>query len=295
MVSIPLEDYALLSDLRTGPLVSRGGSIDWLCLPRFDSPAIFCALLGGPDDGRWQLTVDDGEVVDWRYRPDTFVLETTWKSPTGRALITDFMTPSTTRADLIRRVECLDGRVEVNCDLRIRFDYARATPSIRRIESADNGPALLSLAGPEGLKITGPLLDRVPADLEISDQEEGDTMPRLAGSFPLSQGQDVTWDLTWFPSYEAPPEPVDADEALGGTVAFWTAWSSQRTVQDHDPLAARSLLVLRALTHADTGGIVAAPTTSLPEEFGGSRNWDYRYTWLRDAALTIEVSCPRLD
>ena len=115
MVSIPLEDYALLSDLRTGPLVSRGGSIDWLCLPRSDSPAIFCALLGGPDDGRWQLTVDDGEVVDWRYRPGTFVLETTWRSPAGRALITDFMTPSTTRADLIRRVECLEGRVEVNC------------------------------------------------------------------------------------------------------------------------------------------------------------------------------------
>jgi GH15 family glucan-1,4-alpha-glucosidase len=200
------------------------------------------------------------------------------------------MTPSTTRADLIRRVECLEGRVEVNCDLRIRFDYARATPWIRRIERADNGPALLSLAGPEGLKITGPLLDRVPADPEISDQEEGDTMPRLAGSFPLSQGQDVTWDLTWFPSYEAPPEPVDADEALRGTVAFWTDWSSQLTVHDHDPLAARSLLVLRALTHADTGGIVAAPTTSLPEEFGGSRNWDYRYTWLRDAALTIEVT-----
>jgi GH15 family glucan-1,4-alpha-glucosidase len=234
--------------------------------------------------------VDDGEVVDWRYRPGTFVLETIWKSPAGRALITDFMTPSTTRADLIRRVECLEGRVEVNCDLRIRFDYARATPWIRRIERADNGPALLSLAGPEGLKITGPLLDRVPADPEISDQEEGDTMPRLAGSFPLSQGQDVTWDLTWFPSYEAPPEPVDADEALRGTVAFWTDWSSQLTVHDHDPLAARSLLVLRALTHADTGGIVAAPTTSLPEEFGGSRNWDYRYTWLRDAALTIEVT-----
>ena len=269
-MSIPLEGYALLSDLRTGPLVSRGGSIDWLCLPRFDSPAIFCALLGGPDDGRWQLTVDDGEVVDWRYRPGTFVLETIWKSPAGRALITDFMTPSTTRADLIRRVECLEGRVEVNCDLRIRFDYARATPWIRRIERADNGPALLSLAGPEGLKITGPLLDRVPADPEISDQEEGDTMPRLAGSFPLSQGQDVTWDLTWFPSYEAPPEPVDADEALRGTVAFWTDWSSQLTVHDHDPLAARSLLVLRALTHADTGGIVAAPTTSLPEEFGGA-------------------------
>ena len=288
-MNTPLEEYALLSDLRTGPLVSREGSIDWLCLPRFDSPAFFCALLGGPDDGRWQVSVDGAQVVDWRYRPGTFVLETTWRSPTGLALVTDFMTPSTIQADLIRRAECLEGRVEVNCDLRIRFDYARATPWMRRFDRADGGPVLLSLAGPEGLMINGPLLDRVPADAEVSDEEEGDTMPRLVGSFALSEGQAATWDLTWFPSYEKPPEPVDADEALRGTVKFWTDWGSQITVHDHDPLAARSLLVLRALTHADTGGIVAAPTTSLPEQFGGSRNWDYRYTWLRDAALTIEV------
>ena len=289
-MSIPLEDYALLSDLRTGPLVSRGGSIDWLCLPRFDSPAVFCALLGTPDDGCWRLSVADGEVVDWRYRPGTFVLETTWEGPRGRALVTDFMTPSTTRADLIRRVECLEGDVDVDCDLRIRFDYARATPWIRRLDRSDGGPVLLSLAGPEGLLITGPLLDRVPAADETGDEEEGDTMPRLAGSLALSQGQVVSWDLAWFPSHQAPPQPVDADEALRATGQFWTGWGSQVTVHDHDPLAARSLLVLRALTHADTGGIVAAPTTSLPEEFGGSRNWDYRYTWLRDAALTIEVT-----
>lgn len=271
-VSTPLEEYALLSDLRTGPLVSRGGSIDWLCLPRFDSPAIFCALLGGPDDGRWQLSVNDGHVVDWRYRPGTFVLETSWRSPTGRALVTDFMTPSTIRADLIRRVECLEGHLEVNCDLRIRFDYARATPWIRRIDRFDSGPVLLSLAGPEGLMISGPLLGRVLADPEISDEEEGDTMPRLAGSILLSEGQAVTWDLAWFPSHETPPASIDTDQALRGTVKFWTDWGSQLTVHDHDPLAARSLLVLRALTHADTGGIVDAPTTSLPEQFGGSRN-----------------------
>jgi hypothetical protein len=163
--------------------------------------------------------VNDGQVVDWRYRPGTFVLETTtWRSPTGRALITDFMTPSTTQADLIRRVECLEGHLEVNCDLRIRFDYARATPRIRRFERIDSGPVLLSLAGPEGLKISGPLLDRVPADPDTSDEEEGDTMPRLAGSISLSQGQAVTWDLTWFPSHEAPPEPIDTDEALHAQV-----------------------------------------------------------------------------
>jgi GH15 family glucan-1,4-alpha-glucosidase len=182
--------------------------------------------------------------------------------------------------------------VQVDCDLRIRFDYARATPWIRKIDRSDGRPVLLSLAGPEGIMISGPLLDRVPPAAEINDEyrdEEGDAMPRLAGSFLLRRGQTVTWDLNWFPSHDTPPEPVDADEALRSTVQFWTDWGSEVTVHDHDPLAARSLLVLRALTHADTGGIVAAPTASLPEHFGGIRSWDYRYTSLRDAALTIEV------
>lgn len=292
-MSTPLEDYALLSDLRTGPLVSRAGSIDWLCLPRFDSPAVFSAVLGGPDDGRWLLAAVDGEVVERRYLPQTFVLETVWRTPTGRARVTDFLPPSTSRGDLVRRVECLEGTVEVEHDLRLRFDYARATPWVRTVDDGD-APALLALAGPDALRIAGPLLhrpdddDRPPADRR--DDEAGTRTPRLTGRFGLHAGEVLDWDLTWFPSHEETPDPVDADRALAEAVRFWTDWTAQLTVHtEHDPMVLRSLLVLRALTHGATGGIVAAPTASLPEELGGVRNWDYRYVWLRDAALTIEV------
>ncbi|WP_243738112.1 glycoside hydrolase family 15 protein [Cellulomonas shaoxiangyii] len=298
-MSTHLEDYALLSDLSTGPLVSRDGSIDWLCLPRFDSPAVFSALLGGPDDGRWRLSAVDGEVVERRYLPQTFVLETTWQTPTGRVRVTDFLPPVTDRADLVRRVECLEGTVEVEHDLRLRFDYARATPWVRVVER-EGRPALLSLAGPDGVLVNGPLLHRTASDDADDDptgrpgsahQHEGARAPRLTGRFGLEAGQVLDWDLTWFPSHEAPPGPVDADRALAQTLEFWTDWSARLTVDTgHDPLVLRSLLVLRALTHARTGGIVAAPTASLPEDLGGSRNWDYRFVWLRDAALTIEVA-----
>jgi GH15 family glucan-1,4-alpha-glucosidase len=305
-MSTPLEDYALLSDLHTGPLVSRDGSIDWLCLPRFDSPAVFSALLGDPDDGRWKLSAVDGDVVERRYLPQTFVLETTWQTPTGKVRVTDFLPPSSSRADLVRRVECLDGTVEVEHDLRLRFDYARATPWIRIVDDADH-PALLSLAGPDGLLITGPLLAWSESDGDgngsghdvaaqpgayrsAAEGEAGARAPRLAGTFRLEAGDVLDWDLTWFPSYEDAPTPADPDQALAEAVQFWSEWASHLTVHtDHDPIVIRSLLVLRALTHARTGGIVAAPTASLPEYFGGGRNWDYRYVWLRDAALTIEV------
>jgi GH15 family glucan-1,4-alpha-glucosidase len=298
-MSTPLEDYALLADLRTGPLVSRDGSIDWLCLPRFDSPAVFAALLGGPGDGCWRLSAVDGEVVERHYLPETFVLETTWRTPTGRVKVTDFLPPSTLQSDLIRRVECVEGFVEVNHDLRIRFDYARSTPWLRRVDRGDAGPALLSLAGPDGLLISGPLLHRY--DREADDPQaanpsdpctaEGAKAPRLVGTFGLSAGQRLDWDLTWFPSYEKPPAPADPDLALREAVEFWSSWAARLTSgADYQPIVLRSLLVLRALTHSQTGGIVAAPTTSLPEQFGGGRNWDYRYTWLRDAALTIEVA-----
>ncbi len=307
-MSTPLEDYALLSDLQTGPLVSREGSVDWLCLPRFDSPAVFSALLGGPDDGRWQLSAVDGEVVERRYLPHTFVLETTWRTPTGKVRVTDFLAPSTTRGDLIRRVECLEGTVEVEHDLRLRFDYARATPWVRIIENGE--PTLLSIAGPDGLRLSGPLLrwsrpddgvdeDRVDhsaagqpgAYRSATEEEAGVRAPRLTGRFALGEGDTSCWDLTWFRSYEEPPTPADPEHMLAEAVRMWTDWSAQLTVHtDHEPMVLRSLLVLRALTHSATGGIVAAPTASLPEELGGGRNWDYRYVWLRDAALTIEVA-----
>ncbi|XKH53251.1 glycoside hydrolase family 15 protein [Citricoccus nitrophenolicus] len=326
----PLEDYALLSDLSTGPLVSRRGSIDWLCLPRFDSPALFAALLGGPDDGRWKLWAVDGEVVERRYVPYTFVLETVWRTPTGTVRVTDFLPPAEAQDDLYRRVECLTGEVVVEHDLRIRFDYARALPWFRRTAGTENtGPALLCTAGPDGVLVTGPMLystTRPTADDEHSGEAAGGGQggagvgnpvsgaaehgreiggedqpagspdsgglpaPRLAGRFRLRAGERLDWVLTWFPSWEQPPVPVEPEAAQHRTQEFWTDWASRLEVDSpEEHLVARSLLVLRALTNLKTGGIVAAPTTSLPEEFGGSRNWDYRYTWLRDAALTIEV------
>ncbi|MCT2062362.1 glycoside hydrolase family 15 protein [Dietzia cinnamea] len=286
-MSVPLEDYALLSDLRTGALVSRDGSIDWLCLPRFDSPAVFSALLGEPEDGRWLLSVVDGEVVERRYLPLTFVLETTWRTPRGVARVTDFLPRSTAQGDLIRTVECIEGEVEVEHDLRLRFDYARATPWTREIAHDGDERALLSLAGPDAILVTGPTLQCPDTDLGGSG---GHRAARLEGRFALASGDTLAWDLTWFPSHEDPPHPPDSDEALRATVAMWREWADQLDMggpyREH---IVQSLLVLRALTNLDTGGIVAAPTTSLPEEFGGTRNWDYRYTWLRDAAFTIEV------
>ncbi|MCA1781188.1 MAG: glycoside hydrolase family 15 protein [Intrasporangiaceae bacterium] len=297
-MSTPLEDYALLSDLRTGPLVSRQGSVDWLCLPRFDSAAVFSAILGGPDDGRWQLSVKDGQVVSWGYEPDTFVVETIWQSPSGRARVTDFLPPADDHGDLVRIVECLEGQVEVVHDLRIRFDYARSTPWFRRLEDTEDGRARLSsLAGPDALLLTGPCLHAVSTGGEPPGEQgggaetsSGGPAPRMVGTFSLGEGEELAWDLTWFPSWAEQPEVVDVHTALDRTRELWRDWAGRVEAHCvHDRAVTRSLLVLRALTHGDTGGIVAAPTASLPESFGGSRNWDYRYTWLRDAALTIEV------
>lgn len=301
-MSTPLEQYALLSDLRTGLLVSRAGSIDWLCLPRFDSPAVFSAILGDADDGSWRMAVVAGEVTERRYLPSTFVLETTWRSPTGTARVTEFLPPAGSQGDLVRRVECLEGSVEVEHDLRLRFDYGRAAPWVRRVELDDGEPALLALAGPDGILVTGPELGWPDGDgddrsgtsrpgAHHGGRAGGGRAPRLVGKFAMSAGETLDWDLTWFPSYSDPPEPPDADTALAETVEFWSDWAAHLEVEtDHRDLVRRSLLVLRALTHLETGGIVAAPTASLPEFFGGSRNWDYRYVWLRDAALTIEVA-----
>jgi GH15 family glucan-1,4-alpha-glucosidase len=305
--STPLEDYALLSDLRTGPLVSRDGSIDWLCFPRFDSPSVFAALLGTEEDGRWQLSVVDGRVVSRQYLPRTFVLETTWRSPAGVAVVTDFMPPSDGQADLVRRVECLSGAVEVEHDLRIRFDYNRAKPWTRRVDlHGTSREGLLSVAGPDALLLAGPLLhphedqqvepqqgmaERHEASAQgHPDDHQGAVSDRLTGIFGLQAGESVEWVLTWHESHRYPPTPVDPAAALKRTVAYWRDWSAHVEVHDrHDQKVLRSLMVLRALTHQATGGIVAAATASLPEDFGGARNWDYRYTWLRDAALTIET------
>jgi GH15 family glucan-1,4-alpha-glucosidase len=282
-VSTPLEDYALLSDQHTAALVSREGSVDWLCFPRFDSRACLAAILGTPDDGRWLLAPPDGAVVARRYIEDTFVLETDWETPTGTLTVTDYLPigsePETRTADLVRSVRCTSGEVAVAHDLRLRFDFGSATPWVRTVTRDDDGPRapeIHAVAGPDALVLRGPMLSV--------------TKEACRGEFALSAGDELTWSLTWSPSYVEDSQPRPDQLTPVATIRFWREWAAG--IDATGPYAdavRRSLLVLRALTERLTGGIVAAPTTSLPEDFGGERNWDYRYVWLRDSALTIEA------
>lgn len=275
----PLEQYALLSDQHTGALVALDGSIDWLCLPRFDSQAVFSAILGGQDAGHWTLSVVDGEVVERRYVQDSFVLETVWQSPTGRVTVTDYMPMSKPgewlRHDLMRSVHCDEGTAVVAHTLRIRFSYGESVPFFRT-EELDGQCWIRAVAGPDSLMLRGPLLE----------QHDG----HHVGQFAMAQGQELHWDLSWSTSFREHPDVPEPTAGRADTVRLWNEWASRISVSGPyaEPVR-RSLLTLRALTDEVTGGIVAAPTTSLPEDFGGSRNWDYRYVWLRDSALTIEA------
>lgn len=281
-VTTPIEDYGLLSNCRTAALVSRDGRIDWLCVPRLDSASVFAALVGGNNDGSWALRpVEGGAETTRRYDGDTFILVTRWQTSTGAAEVHDFMPigldteAPTDRIDVVRRVVGLSGTVEFETDLRIRFDYARAMPWVRQTGTAGS-PELLAMAGPDALAVRG-------IRLRARDH-------RHAAAFSVAAGktQDVT--LTWFPSYRPAPERLDVEQALSRTRAWWQRWADQIEHGGvHGAEVVRSLLVLGALTNHDTGGIAAAATTSLPEDFGGPRNWDYRYVWLRDAALTLEA------
>lgn len=277
----PIEDYALISDLCTGPLVSKRGSVDWLCFPRFDSPAIFAALLGSSDHGRWLLAPADADavVLSRKYKESTFILETVWRALGGEVLVTDFMPIAPGRSSLLRRVTGLNGAVTVRQELSIRPQYGAVTPWMSRIRTSPSGgagEALVAIAGPDAWALQGLHL---PQPLGNSH----------AGEFVVAQGEQVDFALTWFPSYREVPPPLDFDDALIEAGNYWNEWGDHcRNDGIYGAAVKRSLLVLRALTHYETGGIVAAPTTSLPEAFGGSRNWDYRYCWLRDAALTLE-------
>jgi len=287
MESTRIEDHALLSDQRTTALVTREGAIDWLCLPRFDSAAVFCSLLGDESHGHWTLRIADGEVVGRRYLPSTMVLETRWRCPTGTATVTEFMPiepddPSSMRGDvgahnnLIRTVACTEGEVDVIQELKIRFEYGAVVPWVRKDRDADGVGVLAAIAGGDGLVLHGPALS------------SGDRTHR--GRHTVRAGQSLSWVLTWFPSWLEVPSAPEPQQALESTIDEWAGWLGK--VQVHERYAeqmARSLLVLRALTHRHTGGIIAAATTSLPEDFGGVRNWDYRYCWLRDAALSLKA------
>jgi GH15 family glucan-1,4-alpha-glucosidase len=266
-----IEDYALIGDCLSGALVGRDGSIDWLCWPRFDSGACFAALLGGPEHGRWQIA-PAGEVrsARRRYRDDTLILETDFEVDDGAVTVIEFMPPRGEAPDIVRIVEGRRGAVAMRLELIIRFDYGSIVPWVRRIESG-----ISAIAGPDMLRLV------TPVELRGKDL-------RTVADFTIGEGQRIPFVLTWYPSHHREPQYVTAEQALEDTESWWREWSARCTYQGPWREAVlRSLITLKAMTYAPTGGIVAAPTTSLPERLGGVRNWDYRYCWLRDATLTL--------
>ena len=270
---LPIEDYALIGDGRTAALVGRDGSIDWLCVPRFDAPACFAALLGGPEHGRWQIAPDAPvQRTQRRYRARTLVLETDFETDRGVVRIIDCMPLSRNRCDIVRIVECLRGEVALRMELVIRFDYGHVVPWVRKT----NG-RVLAIAGPDTL------------ELSASVPTHGEGMKTVA-SFTLRQGERAFFVLNHRASHEPAQPPLDAQAALDATERAWFDWSARSRYGGRWPDAVmRSLITLKALIYEPTGGIVAAPTTSLPEQLGGVRNWDYRFCWLRDATFTLNA------
>lgn len=275
-MALPIEDYALIGDRGTAALVGKDGSIDWLCLPRFDSPACFAALLGTEEHGRWLLAPAD-EVVSTsrRYVDGTALLETTFTTADGEVVLLDLMPTGDGRADVVRRLTCTRGTVRIQHDWVVRTDYGSVRPWVVRAHAHGN-EVVVAVAGPDKLVLRGPQLPR-GHDGHHSDQ------------FEMSEGDELTFSTTWVHSWHEVPEPLGFDERIAATAEAQREWSA-RAPDDlpHADQVRRSLLTLLLMTHEETGGIVAAPTTSLPEDFGGERNWDYRFCWLRDAALTLE-------
>ncbi|HVE74331.1 MAG TPA: glycoside hydrolase family 15 protein [Mycobacteriales bacterium] len=281
-----IEDYAIVGDTHTIALVGRNGSIDWLCLPRFDSAACFAGLLGTEDNGRWQICprgLAEGRVrrTTRRYRADTLILETEWETDTGVVRLIDAMPPRDGHADIVRRVECLEGEVEMAMRLVIRFGYGGSTPWVRRTSDVEGCPAILAIAGPDAVVLRGDVLPE--ADRRSKDKAHH-------AYFTVRAGERVDTSMVWFASHEQIPHHHDVGEEIARTEEFWREWAA-RTRYDgpYADAVQRSLITLKAMTYAPTGGIVAAPTTSLPEQIGGVRNWDYRFCWLRDAALVLEA------
>ncbi len=268
-----IEDYALIGDCYTAALVGRNGSIDWLCLPRFDSGACFAALLGGPEHGRWLLAPQgDAQRVARRYRDDTLVLETDFETAEGAVRVTDCMSIGSDEPTLIRTVEGLQGTVPMRGELVIRFDYGASVPWVRSVEGG-----ITAVAGPDSVL--------VHSDVPL----RGENLTTCS-DFTVSAGQKFRFVMMWHP-FQAPlPQKIDADESVRATEKWWREWSARCTYRGPwREQVLRSLIVLKALTYAPTGGIVAAVTTSLPEKIGGVRNWDYRYCWVRDATFTLDA------
>ncbi|HEX6332256.1 MAG TPA: glycoside hydrolase family 15 protein [Actinomycetota bacterium] len=267
----PIEDYALVGDTHTAALISRAGSVDWLCVPRFDSGACFAALLGTEEHGHW-LLAPAGEIrrTTRRYRGDTLVLETEHETADGTVRVVDCMPPRRHEADLFRIVEGIDGAVPMRMEFRIRFDYGRVVPWVRRTATG-----ISAIAGPDAVELV--------ADVPLEGRDFA-----TYSEFTVREGQSAAFSLTWHPSTEAPPPPLDPRWAVKHTEQIWRDWSARCNYEgEWREAVMRSLLTLKALTYAPTGGILAATTTSLPEALGGVRNWDYRYCWIRDATFTL--------
>jgi GH15 family glucan-1,4-alpha-glucosidase len=267
-----IEDYALIGDCETAALVSRGGSIDWLCWPRFDSDACFAAMLGTRDHGRWLVAPrDPSPRISRRYRGDTLILETTFETKEGRVKLTDFMPLRDGRSDIVRLVTGESGTVAMHTELILRFGYGAIVPWVTRLP--DGG--IRAIAGPDMVLLCSPVKLR------------GENLTTV-GDFTISAGESAFFVLTYAPSHLSAPKAVEAKQALALTEKFWLEWAARcRSEWRYPGPVMRSLITLKALTYSPTGGIVAAPTTSLPEQLGGTRNWDYRFCWLRDATLTL--------
>jgi GH15 family glucan-1,4-alpha-glucosidase len=270
-VSERIEDYALIGDCQTAALVSRRGSIDWLCLPRFDSGACFAALLGTPEHGHWSIcpTVEPTHT-ERAYRPGTLVLDTTFHVDGGAVKLTDCMPVRYGSPHVVRILTGVRGRVRMRTELVVRFDYGSIVPWVRK---DDHG--IVAVAGPDSLHVSG--------EIPLHGEDF-----RTLGEVEIAEGETVAMGLTWHPSHVERPKDIDLRETVARTVDFWCEWSAQCTYEgEYREHVLRSLVTLKALTHAQTGGIVAAPTTSLPERIGGVRNWDYRFCWVRDATFTL--------
>jgi GH15 family glucan-1,4-alpha-glucosidase len=268
-----IEDYAIIGNCESAAMVDRNGSIDWLAFPRFDSAACFAALLGGPENGRWQIAPIAESRVSRRYRQGTLVLETVFETADGTAILVDCMGRRNGCADLVRIIRGERGRVTLRMELVIRCEYGSIIPWIRRL---DDG-RLTAVAGPDRLTLS------TPAALY------GENL-RTITEFEIAAGEEIPFSLTWAPSYQPLPPPADPQDTIEKATVGWLRWSRSHKTEgsgEWSEAVLRSLITLKALTHLETGGIVAAATTSLPEQLGGSRNWDYRFCWLRDATLTL--------
>ncbi|HET7669883.1 MAG TPA: glycoside hydrolase family 15 protein, partial [Burkholderiales bacterium] len=267
-----IEDYALIGDCQSAALVGRDGSVDWLCWPRFDSPACFAKLLGTEEHGHWRIAPAKPHKSTRRYRGCTLILETEYETEDGAVTVIDFMPVRTENPDLVRIVVGRRGRVKLDMELVARFEYGSAVPWVTRLPDRKG---IRAIAGPDKMLLRSPVA------------LHGENMKTRA-SFEVKAGDKLAFDLTWCPSHYPDPQVLDADRALAETEAHWRTWCERCSppAEWADPVL-RSLITLKALTYAPTGGIVAAATTSLPEKIGGVRNWDYRYCWLRDATITL--------